>query len=254
MIVIDGVGLRARHNGSILNADVRGSNQSTNPMLSYLDSSGLLNSQKVLQLFQNALNQSHPDSKVSKDGQAINVKMQSGIGIDVVPCFHIVPRDGSQDLYYIPAGYQSGGWKKTNPKLDKNISDHLHARHNNKLKPLIKLIKYWNEQFNGGRLRSYHLETIAWYIFNNYPGTINHYATALIYFFKEASARLVNDCPDATGIGDPIDSYLSPADRRISIQNIEATKNILQRHYMAGLANEQKQIVGWRQIYGNTFG
>lgn len=255
MMVLDGTGLFAIRDGSYWNATVRGSTLANNPVLRELDWQGLLSSRRVMEILQNALKQSYPNSKVAKDGQAINVWLDShGLGMDVIPCFHVIPADGSRDVYYIPAGSQTDGWMMTNPKIDENISDQLHSHHNEKLKPVIKLIKLWNRVFNNNRLRSYHLESVAWYVFARAPNKITHYGTALLYFFQNAGSHIAVSCPDPTNIGGPIDTYLNPQDRILSLQKIDQTKTILTNSYLLGLANEPRQMSGWRQIFGDGFG
>lgn len=254
MLVIDGAGLFPIKNGQRWNAAIRESNKTDNPLLKQLEWDGLLSSRNILDHFKSALEQSHPSSKIAKDGQAINVQLSSGIGVDIVPCFHIIPHDGSQDVYYIPVGHGSNGWMITNPKIDERISKALHDYHNEKLRPIIKLLKLWNVIFNANRLRSYHLETVAWYIFDKYPGKINHYGSALIYFFNTASSWFKINCPDITQLGGPIDLYLTQENRFLTLQRIGETQKILNETYVLGLADEPRQMSGWRKIYGNRFG
>jgi len=252
MVVIDGTGLLAIQNGQVLPATVRGSNKFGSPILNYLGNDGLLSSQVVLQLFQNALKQSHPESKVNKDGQAINVQLKaSGIGIDVVPCFHIIPNDGSQDVYYIPVGYGRDNWMITNPKLDQAISDTLHDRHNKKFKSVIKLLKYWNKKENSERLRSYHLETVAWYIFYHHPSIMNGYADGLKYFFQYADQYLSQQCPDATGLGGPVDSYLSTDNRNATKISIRRINQLLHPSPLPLLttASQQRESEAWQKMF-----
>ena len=254
MMPIDGAGFFPIRNGIQWNAVVRGSEKFDNPLLRQLDVRGLLSSRRVMELFQKGLEDSYPSSTVAKDGQAVNVWLDSyGFGIDIVPCFHVIPMDGSQDVYYIPAGSQSDGWTLTNPKVDQRISDALHEHHDKKLKPVVKLIKLWNDLKNGGRLRPYHLETICWYVFDAYPGKITHPGLAVIHFFQNAAQHLQALCPDATRIGGHIDSYLSYEDRQHSIGTIQQAASVLSNAYLLGLADENRQISGFRSVYGDNF-
>ncbi len=254
MMPIDGTGLFPIRNGTQWNAKVRGSGTEGNPILGQIGTNNLLDSRRVMELLREGLKESYPTSRVAKDGQAVNVWLDSyGFGIDIVPCFHVIPHDGSKDVYYIPHGSESAGWILTNPKIDLEISDRLHEHHNKKLKPVIKLIKLWNDTKNGSRLQPYHLETISWYVFGKYPGKINHPGLALIHFFQNAAAHLHVLCPDATGIGSHIDSYLSVEDRQHSIGAIQRTGSVLMESYMLGLADESRQLSGWRSVYGDSF-
>jgi Second Messenger Oligonucleotide or Dinucleotide Synthetase domain len=222
MIVLDGHGLVPISGGTYLNAEVRGSGMEGSPIWRHFDANNLVSSVSVLEVFKDALKDTYPDSEIKKDGQAVNVWLASyGIGLDIVPCFHIVPRDGSQDFYYIPMGNGNTMWKSTNPKIDHRISDYLHARHDRKLKPVVKLLKYWNKTQNAERLRSYHIEALAWHIFHAHPSKIADYGTAVKYFFDNAAARLVNYCTDPTGIGGYIDLYLTLEARQQTIKKMQ---------------------------------
>ena len=254
MMPIDGEGLYPTRNGMSWNAKVRGSGNTDNPLLRQLDAQGQLSSRHIMDMFHRGIKESYPTSTVAKDGQAVNVWFDSyQLGIDIVPCFHVIPADGSQDVYYIPAGGMSDGWIMTNPKVDQRISDALHERHNQKLKPMVKLVKVWNMLQNNGRLRPYHLETLCWYVFRDHPSEVTHPGHGLMYFFQEAPKRLQLLCPDMTGIGGNIDSYLSITDRQNSIAEMQRAAAILSSSYMLGLADESRQLSGWRQVYGDNF-
>ncbi len=251
MMVVDGNGLCVIQNGNIFNAEVRGSNNQDNPILRHLGFDSLLGSKKVIDLFATVIRDSYPNSKVSKDGQAINVWLESyKLGIDVVPCFHIIPRDGSQNFYYIPEGKDSDGWIKTNPNVDKAISDYLVQKLGDNFKNFVRLIKFWNEKKNSGRLRSYHLETVIWYVMDNYGQKITDYEHAVSYFFNNCYALLSSQCQDATKIGGPIDSYLSVADRLSTLAKIsEVQKNINSANLMSLLNNKSGQVGAWGQAF-----
>lgn len=251
MIVLDGTGLYAISNGVTLNAIVRGSGYEGSPVMHYTDQFGLISSKRVLEIFREAIKESYPDSKIKKDGQAVNVWLDSyQLGLDIVPCFHIIPRTGSRDFYYIPYGRESEMWIATNPKIDQEISETLDQRHSKKLKAIIKLIKYWNKTQNAERLRSYHIEAVAWYVFHNHPGRITNYADALRYFFSNAIAYLTNNCSDPTGIGGYIDLYLSPLARTQTVQKvIEVNKLLNNSPTFRSLT--QPQLMEWQKIFGN---
>lgn len=249
MMVIDGTGLFAWSKGQLLDADVNGTGEYNNPVMQHLDSRSVLNSKKVLQLFHDALKKSHPSSKISKDNQAINVQLSSDLGIDIVPAFHIQPRDGSQDLYYIPAGGDSEGWIMTNPKVDKRISDAFVKAFGEDFKNLVRLIKYWNTNYNGDRLRSYHLETVVWYVFENHQGEIANYEQGLRYFFNNCSTFLVRSCPDATQIGEPVDQYLSLTDRTLTLEKVEEVCRAIQDADVSNILAPGSGLSHWGKIF-----
>lgn len=254
LMIMDGSGLSVIKNGNIVDAEVRNNELTSNPILQHLGQDNLLSSSTVLNLFVSAMKQTHPESKIHKDGQAINVWLESyNFGIDIVPCFHIIPKDGSQDYYFIPQGGNSEGWTSTNPKVDEIISNNIHQKHGENFKGIVRLLKYWNRVFNNERIRSYHLETIAWYVFYEHESSVSSYEEGLIYFFRQCRNRFASPCPDATEIGGNIDTYLSINDRNETLGNIDTTNNIINNGYLLGMANDQKRLAAWKQIFGDKF-
>ena len=245
MIVLDGtglvpVGLDATHY-------VRGNNEGENsPVHDHIGYDNLLDSHSVLEAFQRSLAQSHADSTIKKSGQAVNVKLSSyGLGIDIVPCFHIKPRNSTeQDFYYIPIGDGNPGWLKTNPKIDAAISTRLHNQHNKKLKSIIKLLKYWNREKNGDRIKSYHLETIAWYVFHNHESAVSSMAEGLRYFFKNARPHLEGQLAEVTGFGGFVDTYMTPEVRQASLTALDRAQTAIRYQGLPVPLNNWKVVFG----------
>jgi len=249
MIVLDGaglipVGLNTTHY-------VRGNAEGKNsPVHNHLGYDNLLNSHSVLEAFQKSLAQSHSDSTIRKNGQAINVKLESyNLGIDIVPCFHIKPFDNTQqDFYYIPLGNGNAGWLKTNPKIDAAISTRLHDKHNKKLKGVIKLLKYWNREKNADRIRSYHLEAVAWYVFHYHLSSINSMTDGIRYFFNNARPYFEKQLYEPTGFGGIIDTYLTPENRQASLIAFDRAKAVIQSDGLIPL------VASWKAIFGDKLG
>jgi hypothetical protein len=256
MMVIDGTGLRVIEHGQYTNAEVRGSGTEGSPVNTYTyGTQGLISSKRILETFRDAIRESYPNSKIRKNGQAVNIWLDSyGMGLDIVPCFHILPKDGRRDFYYIPQGGESDEWMTTNPKIDAEICDSVDVRHDNKLKPVIRLLKHWNEIHNASRLQSYHLETVAIYVFHNHPDKIQDHATAIRYFFNNAGTWLQNSCQDMTGLGGPVDSYLTPEARQLTLVKIAEAQRAIGLQSNIGALLPTNQLQGWRRIYGDTFG
>lgn len=254
MMVMDGSGLIVVENGIPVNVEVRGSGDTDNPLLQHMGVNSLLSSRTVRDLFEKTLRKSHPKSKVADDGPAVNVWLDSNnMGIDVVPCFHIIPKDESQDYYYIPEGGTSEKWIKTNPKIDEMISDRLHAKHNELFKGLVRLAKYWNKIFNGDAIKSYHLETLLWHLFDTQEDPLSSYEYALAYFFSKSQTLLSSNCPDKTGLGGPIDAYLSSEKRQKSISKVNQTLQILKIAYEHPHTTDEMKLKAWKNIFGEKF-
>jgi len=256
LMIIDGSGLVVVEKGLVIDAEVRGNKLEHNPVINYLGENGLLGSKTIINLVHKALKQSHSESKIYKDNQAVNVWLESyNFGVDVVPCFHILPKNGSKEYYYIPRGGESDDWMSTNPKIDEDISDYVNKKHNEKFKGVVRLLKHWNKNYNNSRIRSYHLETIAWRIFHEHQSSISDYEDGLLYFFNNCRNYFVEQCPDATGLGDNIDKYLSDSDRKLTLEAIDDSIFVLKIGYAStlGVQEESKKLSAWKTIMGDKF-
>lgn len=252
MIVIDGTGLSIVNNGYVQDIEVRGSGNRDNPILQHLGFNSLLGSKTVMSLFQKALSDMYPNSKIRNDEQAVNVWFATyGLGIDVVPCFHLIPRDGSRDRYYIPEGNGGDGWKTTNPKIDEEISNALHLRHNKLMKKVVRLAKYWNHVSNNNRLKAYHLETLIWHILDDHSESIESLESGLIKFFSAVDNALASVCPDKTALGGPVDQYLSLNDRQLSRGKAQEALNALVDAYITHPSDVKLRERVWQQIFSN---
>ncbi len=256
MIVLDGSGLFQVEGGRQTNAIVRGEAHGSPVHTLTYGTQGLISSKRILEKFRDALQEAYPSSDIRKNGQAVNVWLESyGLGLDIVPSFHIIPQDGRRDFYYIPKGGESHEWMSTNPKIDAEIYHDLDTRHDGKLKPVVKLLKHWNEVYNNSRLQSYHLETVAMYVFDQHPDQLRDHASALTYFFNNAEPYLVQNCDDMTRIGGHVDTYLTPEARGITLERIRQTCDIIRTHYPLGsLVVAGTALTGWRKIFGDSFG
>ena len=253
MIVVDGTGLSIVNNGYVQDIEVRGSGNPDNPILQHLGFNSLLGSKTVMSLFQKALSEMHPNSKIRNDEQAVNIWFATyGLGIDVVPCFHLIPRDGSRDRYYIPEGNGSDGWKTTNPKIDEEISATLHLRHNKLMKKIVRLAKYWNQVSNGNRLKAYHLETLIWHILDGQSESIQSLESGLITFFSAINNALASVCPDKTALGGPVDQYLLVSDRQLSRSKAQEALNALMETYVTHPTDVKLREQAWQLIFSNN--
>jgi hypothetical protein len=140
--------------------------RSFNPLLLPRWMDGIyISSAKVVSEFARALRRHYPaETRISSNGTCVTVRMThgetqdaDGLGYDVVPCFSLKPDDPNElEFYLMPDG--RGGWMKTNPKLDTDISDILQNFNRKFYRKVVKLIKYWNQVQLDAAFSSYYLE------------------------------------------------------------------------------------------------
>lgn len=104
----------------------------------------LKSSDTVLRRVQQALQDRHPQTPVTRDGPAVQVHFADGT-VDVVPAVWVgTAKDSGHPVYIIPDG--DGGWMKTSPDLHaKHIRD-ADARAGGKLKPAARGLKAFRER------------------------------------------------------------------------------------------------------------
>lgn len=144
-----------------------------------------VSSAKMVSEFARALRRHYPaGTKVSPNGTCVTVRMThgetqdaDGLGYDVVPCFSLKPDDPNElEFYLMPDG--RGGWMKTNPKLDAEISDILQNFNTRFYRKVVKLIKYWNQVQLGAAFSSYYTEFAICQVFLARK-TANHIITSV---------------------------------------------------------------------------
>lgn len=242
LVILDGNGL-VEYSGGILTGGLVRGVEPGSPVLGIKDAFEFICSSRLLDRFRRAIAETYPSSKVRKDGQAINIRFGSGIGLDVVPCFEIIPTGGLREYFYIPAG-QAGGWISTNPRMDREYSDALNTYHNNFLRPTVRLVKLWNNEQNAGRLQSYHIEVLVWRAFGTQAPVID-LEDGLDRFFNFGPASVLAECADPTGIGGPIDTYLGAEARWASYQALENVRKKLPPRLLFGSVD----LAAWERIF-----
>lgn len=124
------------------------------------EKTGLLNSRLVLNKFKDRLGQTYSTSDHPvRDGEAVRLDLTYDWSFDIVPCFQTVKESDGRNYFLIPNGY--GGWKKTDPKKDRDFIQQVDQKHNGKVRPLIRLCKKWFEVKKFETPMSYLIETMV---------------------------------------------------------------------------------------------
>lgn len=250
MLVLDGSFLHAIEGGIVVGT-AYGSGSGSNILLSpqYLDANGLVSSQKILNRIRSVVAETYTRSSIRKDGQAINVWLDSyGFGIDIVPAIKIYsPTRG--DHYYIPFGTNSDMWRPTNPHADLSAFKNSDASLNQLLLPAARLMRKWNEVKNANRLSGFHIDALTYYALNGKDiRTLN---AALTNCFSTFGNLLGYYIPQFSGLGTNIDYQLSPEDRQKSIAAAQDAYGRLTALGGLGLLGvNTKAPAVWNEIFG----
>ncbi|QDU19839.1 hypothetical protein [Urbifossiella limnaea] len=221
-----------------------------------------LSSEKLIDGFAKILRRHYPETtKVRRVGEAVNVRLtvgagedNDGLGFDVVPCFSLKPVNyGQQPFYLIPNG--DDGWIHTNPRIDQEYSDNLNRANGRTLRKGVKLFKWWNGEFAGGRVESYYAELAVMRAFqmrNAFGQTVTTIAEA-----AEVAFRAVRDAINA-GDQQPLLNG-APTVERGPVTNgdmtlLNAAVTLSQRARQLELYGRQAEAIGvWGQVFGEEF-
>jgi len=211
---------------------------------------------KVLTDFANALAQKYGDSNVKPRRRSVQVKfIDNGIDDtkDVVLSFDIVPAYGLNENYDIPDS-QLGYWIKSNPFVHETKATDANKAYSNKWKPLVKMIKKWN-QHNGKPVNpSFLLEVMALSIITPpVPAAIN-YPYELKAFFATAAGRIGETWDDPAELGPPVSDQMDSADVVEAVKALKAAEQAATRAIrLEKLDNIGGALREWYTLFGPRF-
>lgn len=170
------------------------------------------------------------------------------VNIDLSPVIWFKSTVGGIDEYWMPAGRGTPYWKRTNPKEDQRFLTDANQAHNGGLLRIVRMIKWWNANYNSDRLKGIHLETMVVKAFRGIP--VVGWAYPLTWLFDMLYEALDSPCPDPTGLGDPLDSSLSSLDRSASREALFASKAIASAAADAAIQGKPDECLHWwRSIF-----
>lgn len=191
------------------------------------------NPQSVLSRMKNYLNDLNDyKDKVKQDRPCVTIEL-SNKSFDVLPSFE-QPGGG----YLIP-NYDLKSWTYSYPEqLTKDLDD-THKLRNYKLKPTIKIIKYWNREI-GKLIPSYHIEEIAINIFK--VNTFVNYEESVRLWFNNAEYHMQSI------------KFNSNDDYNAALKKIKKVRDKLndaKKKLDDGKENEALLI--WKDVFGKEF-
>lgn len=169
----------------------------------------LLHSDPLLRLLKQAI-KSLPgleQAEIKGNGEAVSVwpKDQSW-KLDLVPALPVV-RPDQATYFLIPNGV--GSWWRTQPAFDQSRLDRIDRRHGGNIRPLIRLLKFWNVRPGHQRIGSYLLECLVLSIFEAAPYvSCFEWHLATEKFMIEAAKLVFHSVPDPKSLGPDLDAGL----------------------------------------------
>lgn len=219
-----------------------------------VDDYGYLSSTKVLNQFKKQLQKirEYSRSEINRHGEAVVLNLKSkDWSFDIVPCFLTAQESDGRSYYLIPNG--NGGWKKTDPAIDRDHIIQTNQSHEGKVLGLIRLVKKWNKVKNAHTMSSYLLETML----INYCDTENNLEKYIDIRFRDALKyihyNIGNDVYDLKEIQGNIND-LRLADRMIIANKAKADYENASSAISFEINNEvKKSFTKWGEIFGSDF-
>jgi predicted nucleotidyltransferase len=195
----------------------------------------------------------HYPGRVDKGNRSAKVDFAvSGSG-DQVLSFDVVPTFAIAAGYSIPDRRQ-GGWIKTNPEIHAQKATAANAAFSERWKPVVKMVKKWNDHHDKPVKPSFLLEVMALELID--PPWGGSYAREVRQFLASARDRLDDVWSDPAGLGPPVSARLAEnpfekdeAGRALRQAEAKATEAIrLEQSGRVGAALE-----AWQELFGPRF-
>lgn len=235
----------------------------TNPLLTarWMDGT-YISSTKLVEGFAAVLRRHYPEeTEVFPNGEAVSIRMKQGetdsgkgLGYDVVPCFLLRPDNPLELPFYVmPNG--SGGWLRTNPRHDKDISDNLQEKNGKTFRKAVKLVKYWNTSQLDGVLPSYYIELAIARAFleeNRNGSFINSVplAVATGFWALNKAVGLGGQTPWISG-APTVEPGAINAVHKILVANAHTISLEAWNQERAG--QDEVAIMTWQKLFGSSF-
>lgn len=168
------------------------------------------------------------------------------ISIDVVPAFQ------SGTYYQIPDTVL-GKWVYTDPEIHAEKATAANKAFDCEWKPMVKMIKKWNEIQGKPIKPSFLIEVMALQIL--YPPFSGGYIYELKSFFATAADRIAETWSDPAGLGAPVSDQMDTARITLARQKlVEAGKNLDQAIQLERNGNQGGALRTCREnIFGDLF-
>jgi hypothetical protein len=116
----------------------------------------------ILDKLKNSLNPKYPQTTIKQDKPCIVIEFNH-VTFELTPAIEIPNYYGGDSNFYIPEMSKNNRWQNVeNPRVLEKSLTKANQRLNNKLIPLIKMMKHHNKNLRmSGKLASYEIEKIA---------------------------------------------------------------------------------------------
>jgi len=216
--------------------------------------SSCLSSTRITNAFRDELGniEQYSSADIKRDGEAATLKLVSySWNFDIVPCFLTQPDYLGKTYYLIPN--RAGGWKKTDPRIDRDKVSTINQSHSGNILNVIRALKYWKQEKNI-KIGSYLLETMVLYYYENSYRTCGSYVDIeLEQIFPYLANNIMNNVIDPKNIQLDIND-IDYADRFLLKEKFNKFSQLTnEARQFERDKNIEKSINKWKEIFGDNF-
>lgn len=211
---------------------------------------------QVLEDVRAVLAPKYGEHRVKVDRRAVRVDFGVVVVDDVaddVVSFDVVPALADGANYLIPDD-RLGKWIATNPKKHAELATAANKAYGEHWKPLLKMLKRWNDKEGQPIEPSFLLETMALEIITG--GWAGPYPFELRMFFSTAASRVNESWPDPADVGPPVSDVLQgdlSAQMNAKSKLLEAEKACTRALGFERSGSTGAALQEWRLLFGPLF-
>lgn len=210
----------------------------------------------VLDAVKAILDPHYGSDRVCVDRFAVRVDFGVTIVDDVseeVVSFDVVPAFTEDDHFLIPDDH-TAAWVKTDPKVHAEKATAANRALDEHWKPLVKMLKKWNDHAGGPVEPSFLIEVMALKLLC--PPWTGQMPYLLREFFATAAARVSDGWPDPAGLGPDVSDILDGDAAKmhaatVALRAAEAACTEAMRIDRAGRTGDA--LAAWRALFGPLF-
>lgn len=200
----------------------------------------------LLQTVRNSLMKTYSTSRISADGQVVDIVFSDGVKFEVVPAFKWSTSTG----YCYPDTNNGGSWKGMYPKDEIKAFNELNSSTNGNLKRLCRMMRAWNSQ-KGVLMSGILIDTLAYRFMSQYE-----YADKSYNYYDWMSRDVFQYLIDVSGQ----DYWLKPGSNQRVYDTYGFENEAKEAHEICIEALEYYDkgynylwADDWRKIYGSKF-
>jgi len=208
---------------------------------------------ELLEEFRKILAPEYGKDKVKIGRRSVGIELPVGpIHEDRILSIDAVPAIDVGNHYQIPDNVLKD-WVNTDPKIHEEKAVEANRQFDGEWKPLVKMIKKWNETQGKPIKPSFLIEVMALQIL--YPPFSGGYVYELKSFFATAADRISETWADPAGLGAPVSDQMDTTRINEARQKLnEAGKFIDQAIQLERTGNQGGALRIWREkIFGDMF-